>query len=494
MEKQNDESLHMIRQERDLRVVRSVDLVRQGQYSLSLQEQRFLFYCISKVKPNDTVESSYDISLKDFLSVCGLQTSTSYSNIRDSIITVMAKMVLRLEEVSDKGKHRFSIINWFSEMSYEEGKGIVHFQFGQRVMNELVNLARYNEKADNKLFYISDELKYMLPFRCRYSYYLYSLLRTYQNVNEWVFPIEELRQKLDVFERSPSPEEYRKTLEEKIPRKPLYPRFPDFRRNVLDPAKRDINEYSNIIVDYRPIKKGRTVVAIKFIFENKTEPKKLWAEQRGQLVLDRTDALTNAMKGAVPDLDDPLQFRHVPAAETAKYPGSTTVDGAAPSPATAAEVRQRLENAVSETAKPKKPVEYGKRKNKSPTEEKLLDSVNTAKYFHVELIGGKNYAMTLDKPQFDAFAADAEIQDWAAQRSLSDVCELFRKLLTLDGAARLQEFYEDGKICMELRDDLMVVQLLGKTPAGDFEKFLRKEFSSKSALKAKLTVFFPDVG
>ena len=40
----------------------------------------------------------------------------------------------------------------------------------------------------------------------------------------------------------------------------------------------------------------------------------------------------------------------------------------------------------------------------------------------------------------------------------------------------------------------MVVQLLGKTPAGDFEKFLRKEFSSKSALKAKLTVFSPDVG
>ena len=196
----------------------------------------------------------------------------------------------------------------------------------------------------------------------------------------------------------------------------------------------------------------------------------------------------------MPDLDDPLQFRHVPAAETAKYPGSTTVDGAAPSPATAAEVRQRLEKAVSETAKPKKPVEYGKRKDKSPTEEKLLDSVDTAAHFHVELVGGKNYAMTLDKPQFDAFAADAEIQDWAAQRSLSDVCELFRKLLTLDGAARLQEFYENGKICMELRDGRMVVQLLGKTPAGDFEKFLRKEFSSKSTLKAKLTVFFPDVG
>ena len=174
------------------------------------------------------------------------------------------------------------------------------------------------------------------------------------------------------------------------------------------------------------------------------------------------------MKGTVPDLDDPLQFRHVPAAETAKYPGSTTVDGATPSPATAAEVRQRLEKAVSETAKPKKPVEYGKRKHKSPSEEKLLDSVDTAKYFHVELVGGKQYAMTLDRPQFDAYAADAEIQSWAAQRSMPEVCELFRKLVTLDGAARLQEFYEDGKIRIEQQDGRMVLQLLGKTPAGDF--------------------------
>ena len=110
----------------------------------------------------------------------------------------------------------------------------------------------------------------------------------------------------------------------------------------------------------------------------------------------------------------------------------------------------------------------------------------------MELVSGKHYAMTLDKPQFDAYAADAEIQSWAAQRSMPEVCELLRRLMTVDGAARLQEFYEDWKIRIEQQDGLMVVQLLGKTPAGDFEKFLRKEFSSRSALKAKLTVFFPD--
>ena len=491
MDKQNDELLNSIRQERDMRVVRSIDLVRQGQYSLSLQEQRFLFYCISKVKPDDTVESIYDISLKDFLSVCGLQTSTSYSNIRDTIITVMGKMVLRLEEVSDNGKHRFSIINWFSEMSYEEGKGIVHFQFGQRVMNELVNLARYNQKADNKLFYISDELKYMLPFRCRYSYYLYSLLRTYQNVNEWTFPMEELRQKLDVFERAASPEEYRRTLEEKIPRKPLYPRFPDFRRNVLDPAKRDINEYSNIIVDYRPVKKGRVVVAIKFIFENKTELKKLWAEQRGQLVLDRNDELTNTMKGRVPDLDDPLQFLHVSAAETSRYPGSVTVSHPDQPAAevTAAEIRERLDKAVAERKKPKKPIEYGKRKDKSPSDETLQDFVDVEKYFQVEQISGKNYVMTLDLARFSAYAEEAELPEWNPGRTVSDLCTLFRALIQLDGAARLQEFFRDGKIQIAEKDDKMVISLQGKTPAGDLQKFLRKVFSSKSAMRVKMAVF-----
>ena len=43
----------LIQTERDQKVVRSVNLIQNAQYTLSLEEQRFLLYCISKVKPDD---------------------------------------------------------------------------------------------------------------------------------------------------------------------------------------------------------------------------------------------------------------------------------------------------------------------------------------------------------------------------------------------------------------------------------------------------------
>ena len=37
----------LIQTERDQKVVRSVNLIQKAQYTLSLEEQRFLLYCIS---------------------------------------------------------------------------------------------------------------------------------------------------------------------------------------------------------------------------------------------------------------------------------------------------------------------------------------------------------------------------------------------------------------------------------------------------------------
>ena len=65
--KKNDAELVYTQQERNQQVIRSVHLIQNARYSLTLQEQRFLLYCISKVKPTDTVESVYSIELKDYL-------------------------------------------------------------------------------------------------------------------------------------------------------------------------------------------------------------------------------------------------------------------------------------------------------------------------------------------------------------------------------------------------------------------------------------------
>lgn len=322
----------LIQTERDQKVVRSVNLIQNAQYTLSLEEQRFLLYCISKVKPDDSEHQTYTIALRDYLSVCGLSQKTSYANMKQNIITTLQKMILAIEYSDPDGKTKFMVTNWFDHITLTKEDGLAEFQFSSTVSKELIGLARYNQKVDdaNKLYYISDELKYMLPFRCRYSFYLYPLLRSYQNRHEWTFTLEELRERLDVYERLDSDKEYREvyeTAEKKgvDKRRPLYERFPDFRRGVLDPAIEDINTYSNIKVAYIVERRGRSVHAITFIFEDKDPREKMQSELRGSRILDRDDDYTQLATEMVPDPENPLRFTQTHKTGTDTTPQSITV-------------------------------------------------------------------------------------------------------------------------------------------------------------------------
>ena len=48
-----------------------------------------------------------------------------------------------------------------------------------------------------------------------------------------------------------------------------YDRFPDFRRFVIEPATKEIEEYTDITVSYRTITKGRKVTALEFFIKKK---------------------------------------------------------------------------------------------------------------------------------------------------------------------------------------------------------------------------------
>ena len=144
----------LIQTERDQKVVRSVNLIQNAQYTLSLEEQRFLLYCISKVKPDYSEHQTYTIALRDYLSVCGLSQKTSYANMKQNIITTLQKMILAIEYSDPDGKTKFMVTNWFDHITLTKEDGLAEFQFSSTVSKELIGLARYNQKVDdaNKLY------------------------------------------------------------------------------------------------------------------------------------------------------------------------------------------------------------------------------------------------------------------------------------------------------------------------------------------------------
>ncbi|MGV2580591.1 UNVERIFIED_CONTAM: RepB family plasmid replication initiator protein, partial [Neisseria gonorrhoeae] len=54
-----------------------------------------------------------------------------------------------------------------------------------------------------------------------------------------------------------------------------YPLFKDFKKRVLTPSINEINAKSDLLVDVEPIKRGRTIVALKFTIKSKKSAVKI---------------------------------------------------------------------------------------------------------------------------------------------------------------------------------------------------------------------------
>lgn len=229
-------------EERNLKVYKSDELVQKARYSLSVTEQRFLLYAISKIQPNHDASNFYDIALGDFQKVCGTESDESYSRVKAWIKHLADKSWWMAEERSE------SLVRWFSVVKIFPRSGLIRVKFHEDMFPHLFRLAE--QMRSNGRMYTSYTIRFVLPMKSTYSIRLYELIKSYQKNNtSWWFELDKLKHLLDCEN---------------------YKRFPDFRRYVLEPAVKEINLYTDIKLDYTLTKNGRKVVAVDFTMLEKS--------------------------------------------------------------------------------------------------------------------------------------------------------------------------------------------------------------------------------
>jgi plasmid replication initiation protein len=121
------------------------------------------------------------------------------------------------------------------------------------------------------------ELFYTLAMRNKYSLRMYELLKSYENLQKRVFDFHELSKLL-----------FAESYE-----------FYDFKRRVLEPAIKEINEYSDITVIHEYIKKERGFYDIEFIIKPKPTAEKIEAIINVERKIDK-----GQMSMFTPDVND----------------------------------------------------------------------------------------------------------------------------------------------------------------------------------------------
>lgn len=228
-------------------VVKSNALIETS-YRLTTNEQRIILSCISQIRNDGPVtdKTMYTITAAEFSDVCGTNIKTSYRELKSAAIKLKRREVRITQEPNGKGRRKKTLIaGWVQSIEYSEGAGKVSLRFNHDILPYLSEL--------NK---------------CFTSYKLGNVTRMSSTYGARIYEI--LLQWGDMGERETSVDWLRKTLQ--LEKK--YKQMCDLKKRVLDPAVKDINQNSDLFVEWEQRKSGRKVTHLKFKFGLKSKQTK----------------------------------------------------------------------------------------------------------------------------------------------------------------------------------------------------------------------------
>ena len=231
-------------------VVKENSLIHAS-YSLTLVEQRLLLLAIIVVREH-THKNELDyiafnkpvrVYAEDYIKQFNIKsTSTAYEGLKDACKALFARQ-FSYQEKRKKGVANVTS-RWVSDIAYIDNEAVVEVTFARSVIPLITELEK------NLTSY---EIKQVSGLTSGYAIRLYELLVAWKN--KGISPKVELglfRARMGL-----TPDQYT--------------RMDNFKRIVLDPAVKQINEQTDISVKYKQFKKGRKVDS--FQFSIKTKPK-----------------------------------------------------------------------------------------------------------------------------------------------------------------------------------------------------------------------------
>lgn len=217
-------------------VVKGNDLIWNARFSLTTQQQKIVIALISQIDENKSVREPYTFEIAKFCKMCGLGRADGryYAKVKSDLLHLRNKGVYRK---MDDGRE--TTVSWLMKVDIAPKNGIVTVYFDWDMEDVLFNLKRR---------FVKYGLEYILPMENKYSIRLYELLKSYEfQGRKKVIELNELKMCVDG-------DKYESTK--------------DFRKRVLEPALKEINQYTDIEVSAEPVFEGRTITAFQFTIDS----------------------------------------------------------------------------------------------------------------------------------------------------------------------------------------------------------------------------------
>lgn len=225
---------------RNKTVVKANELIQKSRFNLSLQQQKMVLYLISQISPYDEDFKLYEFSIPEFCRVCGIDMTSgkNYQDLKQAIKEIADKSLwINIDEDEE------TLLRWIEKPYINKKSGVIKIRLDEDMKPFLLQL---------KQNFTQYELIYTLHFKSKYTIRLYELLKSIHF------------HELETYTRKYSIDELRRILGAET-----YTEYRDFKRRVLEPSVKEVNDYSDKAVSYEEIKNGRRVTGVQFTLSTK---------------------------------------------------------------------------------------------------------------------------------------------------------------------------------------------------------------------------------
>ncbi|MDJ0333529.1 replication initiation protein [Planococcus sp. S3-L1] len=205
---------------------------------LSARQQKIVLSVVSKIQIDDEDFKIYEVRIRDFHEMLGLEGEPKYTEMKKITEELLKKS---LEITREKG--RLLQVNWFSSIEYFEHEGRIEFSFDPKLKPYLLDL---------KKAYTSYRLSNILSLSSASSIRLYELMKKWEYLGKWEITIEKLKDRLGVKQQS-------------------YNVYGNFKNRIIVPSINELNEKTDIQINFKEIKKGRKVIGFEFTIRHSPE-------------------------------------------------------------------------------------------------------------------------------------------------------------------------------------------------------------------------------
>lgn len=211
----------------------------EASYKLTLQEQRFLLVCISRLKSGETApqpdeQKTMIITASDFYEAFpDMGRQHAEAKLREAIDRLWDRSVIIRNE---EKREEFRWIQYRAQ--YLKGEGKVQITFSDAIMPYLTQLKGQFTRV---------VVKNISSLSSTYSIRIYELLQQFRSTGDRTIALDDFRAMLDLDGK--------------------YQTFKSLNQLLLKPAIAELNEKSDLKVTVETVKNGRTVVALRFQFK-----------------------------------------------------------------------------------------------------------------------------------------------------------------------------------------------------------------------------------